>query len=341
MNIFDLDDHQKEEEKIIKKQDKIINEEIPETIQENISMYSNTEIPEKNNNKYCRNYDDINNLKSSIFDGEENDHIKKYEQEINTEEHPYLFNYNSNVSNKDKNKNKYSKNYTFKNSDSMRNNVENNNSNKNSDYDKSNDFILNNKSSFKNLEGLRSKKNMNNNDQFISFGNNEIRRTEELKQQNDINNYSDKNMNKENENNLNIIKNSENKNYYITNKNGKINEIENQQNDMNNIKINNEEEINENNQNSDTEENEYERKSNKRDNNIESNINDIIEINDELIQSLSNRNQTEDKTILNTSQDFGIRYYSNGSIYIGQFKDNKCNGYGKYRQENDGLRRKY
>ena len=98
MNIFDIDDHQKEEEKIIKKRDKKINEEIPETIQENISMYSNTDIPEKNNNKYCRNYDDINNLKSSIFDNEENDHIKKYEQEINTEEHPYLFNYNSNIS---------------------------------------------------------------------------------------------------------------------------------------------------------------------------------------------------------------------------------------------------
>ena len=115
MNIFDIDDHQKEEEKIIKKRDKKINEEIPETIQENISMYSNTDIPEKNNNKYCRNYDDINNLKSSIFDNEENDHIKKYEQEINTEEHPYLFNYNSNISKSDKNKNNHSKNYTFKN----------------------------------------------------------------------------------------------------------------------------------------------------------------------------------------------------------------------------------
>ena len=71
------------------------NEIIPETIQENLSIYSNPDLNERNNNKKnynnYNNYEDINNLRSSIFDNEENDHVKKYEQEINTEEHPYIF----------------------------------------------------------------------------------------------------------------------------------------------------------------------------------------------------------------------------------------------------------
>ena len=74
----------------------------------------------------------------------------------------------------------------------------------------------------------------------------------------------------------------------------------------------------------------------------QSNISDIIQINDEIIESLTiannlPNNQRNDRTMLNQSKDFGVRYYSNGAIYIGQFKDDKCNGYGKYKQENDDI----
>ena len=36
------------------------------------------------------------------------------------------------------------------------------------------------------------------------------------------------------------------------------------------------------------------------------------------------------KTILNKEQNFCIKYFDNGSIYIGQIKNNNCNGIGKY-----------
>ena len=36
------------------------------------------------------------------------------------------------------------------------------------------------------------------------------------------------------------------------------------------------------------------------------------------------------KTILDREKNFGIKYFDNGSIYIGEIKNDKCNGYGKY-----------
>ena len=213
-NLFDFDEEfPNEEKKIIKKQDKIIKEEIPETIQENISIYSNPDVNERSNNnqKYYRNYDDINNLKSSIFENEENDHIKKYEQEINAEEHPYIFssNYNLNKEQKENRNENNLKNYTFKNSASNVDNIQNNNnsnSNKNIDFNNTNEFILNNKRSFKNMEELRSKKNIVvNNDAFISFGNVESRRSDDNKKQNETNEYNNTNKENENKNVINDI----------------------------------------------------------------------------------------------------------------------------------------
>ena len=56
-------------------------------------------------------------------------------------------------------------------------------------------------------------------------------------------------------------------------------------------------------------------------NNLEKNINDI---------SHDILNSGNCKTILNKEKNFCIKYFDNGSIYIGQIKNNKCNGIGKY-----------
>ena len=350
-NLFDFDDFPNDEPKIIKKEDKIIREEIQETIQENISMYSNldmneTKDKEKNERtkNFYRNYDDINNLKSSIFDNEENEHVKKYEQEINAEEHPYLFSSYYNLNKKDNSKDnskdngEYIKNYTFKNSPSGLNNISNisnHNSNKNIDYDKSNEFISNNRSSFKKMEIMRSKKNIGFNEQFISFGNTDNKKNEDIKQQNEVNDYEHNYYSKENDNDMNINNNNE-INDIIDNKEKEKEEKEKEQ-----LVIN--DEIKEKTQNSDEEDSDYQEKiNNMNKNRNQSNISDIIQINDEIIESLTiannlPNNQRNDRTMLNQSKDFGVRYYSNGAIYIGQFKDDKCNGYGKYKQENDDI----
>ena len=195
-NLFDFDeDFPNEDKKIIKKQDKFRRDEIPETIHEN-SIDSNPDLNEEryNNQKYYKNYEDINNLRSSIFDNEENDHIKKYEQEINTEEHNYLFNNDYNINKKENVNQKSINNYTFKNSSSGIDYTPKTNSQKKLDFNKSNEFILNNKRSFKNMEESKSQKNSNNTDGFISFGNNS-KRTVDTKRQNEKN---DINKNKKN-----------------------------------------------------------------------------------------------------------------------------------------------
>ena len=264
LNLFDFDELENEDEqKKIQKQDKLKKEELPETIPENISIYSNPDITEKNdrsinNKKYYRNYDEINNLRSSIFDNEENDHVKKYEQEINAEEHQYIFSSNYNLNKTGSNKGNYINNYTFKNSKSGGNKISKENTDKNMNYEKSNEFILNNRSSFKNLEVLRSKKNFNNNEEFISFGNNETRKTNEIKAQNEINDIN--NINKENINNnknIIIIKKSEDKKDNIFNfDNIKLNE-NNNNNGNEKEKIIEKEKQNLNNQKEDDEEIDY------------------------------------------------------------------------------------
>ena len=186
-NLFDFDeDFPNEEKKIIKKQDKFKGDEIPETIHE-ISIDSNPDLNEEryNNQKYDKNYEDLNNLRSSIFDNEENDHIKKYEQEINTEEHDYLFNNDYNENKKESINQKSINNYTFKNSSSGVDNTPKNNSTKKIDFNKSNEFILNNKRSFKNMEELKSQKNTNNSEGFVSFG--DSKKIENNKRRNEIN----------------------------------------------------------------------------------------------------------------------------------------------------------
>ena len=128
-------------------------------------MYSNSEVGGHNNNKYFNNDTDVNNLRSSIFDNDneekENDHIKKYEQEINSYDHqPYLMSRNTNANNYDNNDNDLydsnhnnesnnRKEYTFKNSPSGGNIMSKKSSNRFFDYNKSNEFIMNNKNSFK------------------------------------------------------------------------------------------------------------------------------------------------------------------------------------------------
>ena len=60
-------------------------------------------------------------------------------------------------------------------------------------------------------------------------------------------------------------------------------------------------------------------------------------IDDELMLSLNIIKSSTNKTITNSTKDFCLRYYNNGSIYIGQLRDNKCNGYGKYKTPEDDL----
>ena len=157
-------------------------------IKENVSIYSNSDLEMNNNNKYFNNETDLNNLWSSIFDNDENDHVKKYEQEINSYDHPYIFNQNTNTNhyeNTDNDLNNFNtdKEYTFKNSPSGEkfpsfknsNKNSNKNSSKNSkkrifDYKKSNELISSTKNSFKKFEGFRNKNNQKV-EEICSFGN--------------------------------------------------------------------------------------------------------------------------------------------------------------------------
>ena len=294
-------------------------------IKENVSIYSNSDLDNNNNNKYFNNETDINNLRSSIFDNEENDHIKRYEQEINTDDHPYIFNRNNNNNNNyenndSSNMNNY-KEYTFKNSPSGGNFPSNKNSQKRIlDYNKSNDLISSSKNSFKKFEVLKNKQKQKN-EEICSFGNfnNDNHFGTNNKINNDNSNDSDiENIEKENEKQNEII----------------INEFINQneaKKQINNIdpKVMNKFAINQ------------LIKLQKR---VRKSINENHfkygnfdqEKVDDMIISLDIINSSKDKTIANNSRDFCVRYYNNGCIYIGQMRNNKCNGYGKYKtQDND------
>ena len=318
------------ENKIIKKYTSR-QSDISPTIQENVSIYSNSDIFANNNNKHFNNETDVNYLKSSIFDNEENDneHYKKYEQEINTYDHPYIFNQNNknnynyeNYENNDElsNSNNDYNEYTFKNSPA-RNYLDNqNNNNRTSDFNKSSEFISNNKNSFKKFEILRNKQKQKNED-ICSFGknnNNEYDNSNSINNSNNISNSDIEIIENERDNNL-IINEFINKNEAkkkINNFDPKI---------MNKYAMNQLIKI----------QKKIRKSIYNNNNNLKlKNINkDKI---DELLISLNVINSSNDKTILNSSKDFCVRYFNNGSIYIGQIKNNKCNGYGKYKtQDND------
>ena len=312
-------------------ENKIINKnssgqsDISRTIQENVSIYSNSDIyANNNNNKYFNNETDVHNLRSSIFDNDENEHIKKYEQEINTYDHPYIFNqnnknkynyqnYENNENNDDlNNSNNDYKEYTFKNSPSRGNYLDNqyNNNKRTADFNKSSEFISSNKNSFAKFEILKNKKNQKNED-ICSFGKN--------------NNHECDSSNSEIEN----IENEKDNNFIINeliNKNEAKKKINNfDPKIMNKFAMNQLIKIQK-----------KVRKSIIFDNNLKlKNINKNKI--DELLISLNIINSSNDKTILNSSKDFCVRYYNNGCIYIGQIKNNKCNGYGKYKTIDNDL----
>lgn len=291
------------------------------TIQENVSIYSNDEDNNHNNNdKYFNNETDLNNLRSSIFDNDENDHVKKYEQEINTYEHPYLFNSGNNNNINPSNYNEY----TFKNNSPSGGNFTSlkSSTNRISNFNKSNEFILNNKNSFQRFNILKNKKEQKY-DETCSFGN--------------INNVqfeTNNNINKRDNNNYisSDIENIENENIddLMINEFINKNEAKRQINNfdpkvMNKFAMNQLIKIQKKVRKSIQENNPKFRKYKK------------ANINDELLLSLNIINSSTNKTITNNEKNFCLRYYNNGAIYIGQIKDNKCNGYGKYRTQNDDL----
>ena len=271
------------------------------TIKENVSIYSNSEqdiIP----NKYFDNETEVNNLKSSIFDNEENDHTKKYEQEINTYEHAYLYNKNNNYNDiSDSNR----KEYTFKNS-------LNNSKKKILDYNKSKNFINNNKSSFKKFEALKNKNNQNNQD-ICSFGN---LKNSELDINKNNNNSSNNSVDENDQNNELVLNNFINKDEAKK----KINSFDSKV--MNKFAMNQLKKI--------------QKRVRKSIANKNMQIDDNYQFNN-FLPSLNIINSSKDRTIINNEKNFCVRYYKNGSIYIGQIKNNKCNGYGKYNTQDDDL----
>ena len=58
---------------------------------------------------------------------------------------------------------------------------------------------------------------------------------------------------------------------------------------------------------------------------------------DDLLLSFDIINSTSNRTITNKEKTFGVKFFNNGCIYIGHLKNNKCNGYGKYKTETDDL----
>ena len=325
----------------IMKNNSIIDKANSPTIKENVSVYSNSDLGISGNNKYFNNETDINNLRSSIFDNEEYDHVKRYEQEINTYEHPYLCNQNNNINteenNNDINENNYNNNelsmsnhdkeYTFKNSPSGGNFPSSINSNKRIlDYNRSNELISSNKNSFKKFENLRNKKNQKK-EEICSFGNLNNYNNGQKYESNNKN--DDRNSNKSNNSDVdNIESENQNQNELIINKFINKNEAKKHINNydpkvMNKFAINQLIKI--------------QKKIRKsiRENTLKANYFNKDKI-DEFLPSLNIINSTKDKTITNKQKYFCVRYYNNGCIYIGQMKNNKCNGYGKYKtQDND------
>ena len=275
-------------------------------IKDNDSIYSNSE-QDINNNKYFNNETDINNLKSSIFDNEENDHAKKYEQEINTYDHPYIFNQNNNI-NKYENNDYYlidsnNKEYTFKNSI--------NSNNKILDYNKSKEFITNNKSSFKRFEILKNKDNKID-QELCSFGNdnNKILDLNNQKDKYSSNNSDIENNENEKDNNL-ILNEFINKDTIKK----KINNLD--------LKAINKFAMNQ----------LIKLQKRIRKSILTKNVNLNNNQSDNLLIPLNIINSAKDRTFTNEQKDFCVRYYNNGCIYIGQIKNNKCNGYGKFKNQ--------
>ena len=269
-------------------------------IKENVSIYSNSD--QDINNKYFNNQTDVNNLRSSIFDNEENDHTKKYEQEINTYEHPYI---NNNLT--DLNDSNDNKEYTFKNS-------LNNSNNKILDYKKSKEFITNNKNSFKRFEALKNKKNQKN-EQICSFSKLDNVRLETNKKNNSSNDSEIDNINEKEKDNEFVLNEFINKD--VANK--KIHTFNTKA--MNKFALNQLIKI----------------QKRVRKSIVDKNLKlDNFQANN-FLPSLNIINSPNDSTIINNEKNFCVRYYKNGAIYIGRIKNNKCNGYGKYKTKEDDL----
>ena len=269
-------------------------------IKENVSIYSNSE--QDINNKYFNNQTDVNNLRSSIFDNEENDHTKKYEQEINTYEHPYI---NNNLT--DLNDSNDNKEYTFKNS-------LNNSNNKILDYKKSKEFITNNKNSFKRFEALKNKKNQKN-EQICSFSKLDNVRLETNKKNNSSNDSEIDNINEKEKDNEFVLNEFINKD--VANK--KIHTFNTKA--MNKFALNQLIKI----------------QKRVRKSIVDKNLKlDNFQVNN-CLPSLNIINSPNDSTLINNEKNFCVRYYKNGAIYIGRIKNNKCNGYGKYKTKEDDL----
>ena len=276
---------------------------------DNESVYSNSE--QDINNKYLNNETDINNLKSSIFDNEENDHTKKYEQEINAYEHPYIIDQKNNINNyenKDYYLNDSNKEYTFKNSI-------NSNNNNIIDYNKSKEFITNNKSSFKKFEVLKNKKDKKY-QEICSFGNlnNTKLDSNNIKDKYSSNNSDIENIEDEKGNDLILNKfiNEDVAKKKIHNLDQKV---------MNKFAMNQLIKL----------------QKRVRKSIAVKNINLENAEADNLLIPLNIINSAEDKTFTNEKKNFCVRYYNNGCIYIGQIKNNKCNGYGKFKNQYNDL----
>ena len=363
------------------------------TIDENNTVYTNdnkkNNIEKKNdesldnnleNNKSNENFfDEIQNLKSSIFDNEnddnsnnedneyynDNDNKNNHHQQTNGKKKNNL-DINKSANNSDKNilrnkKSKKKKKNEHENYTENKKIINNNSSNKNTPpfilnnfhHDKENEYYLINtshyiglKNSNSNLVFLKNNKDTMRNKLELTpiikkknknIENNIIRNNYSISQKSTINNpnivvttrshnipfgekFSDKNNSNSSNNRIRskIITDYVNKSKIMEklhNNNKRIIEIyiNNQLKKIIKFLKNNKRKTKYNSNNEKIRLQKY--------NNFEEGFNDI---------SFEILNSGTCQTILNKEKNFCIKYFDNGSIYIGEIENNKCNGHGKF-----------